>query len=209
MFWKHGDKGQKDSKFSRPADIPNTVKKYIESNPIIDTGMLPFLKAVVKSSDKGERVSDIVIFDPSDAEARGIIVQNYDTLKQNPELIVAEGSYDETTKKVELTSRYAVSKIEFFTYQEILQQIEGLKEPGSSIFFYVNAGTGVGGPLGRGAAIIKVNPQVEGKKAKKYTVYGTNIVNMQPTNKESKVFEENKPEMIAKWVDGFHKPRFC
>jgi hypothetical protein len=209
MFWKRGDKGQKGSKLQGPADIPDTVKKYLASNPLFDAGIVPFLKATVKSSDKGERVSDIIIYDPADAEARDIKVLNYDTFKPNPELIMAEGSFDEATKKVELTARHAVSKIQFLTYQEILQQVQGLKEPGSSVFFFVNAGTGTGGPLGRGAAVIRVNPPGESKKTKKYAVFGANVVDMHPTTKENLIFDSDKPDQIAKWVSDSHKPRFC
>jgi hypothetical protein len=209
MFWKRGDKGQKGAKLQGPADIPDAVKKYLAANPLFDSGIVPFLKAVVKSSDKGERVSDIIIYDPADAEAREVKVLNYDTFKQSTELIMAEGSFDEANRKVELTPRRAVSKIQFFTYQEILRQVEGLKEPGSSVFFFVNAGTGTGGPLGRGAAVIKVNPPGGNKKAKKYAVYGANVVDMHPTNKENMIFDSDKPDQIAKWVSDSHKPRFC
>ena len=162
MFWKRGGTEQKEAKLSAPKDINETVKKYIASVQMIDSGMLPFLKQVVKISEKGDKVSDIYIFDPLDAEARGIKVQNYDTVKANPDLIIAEGWFNEAEKKSELTPKKSIPKIKFFTDDEILQQIEGLKEPDSSVFFYVNAGTGVGGPLGRGAAVIRLNARSEG-----------------------------------------------
>jgi len=209
MFGKHGDKEQKGPKLAAPRDIPATVKKYIASTQIIDGGMLPFLKAVVKSRENGEKVNDIYIFDPSDEEARGIKVHNYQTVKENPELIIAEGWFDETDKKVELTPKKAIPRIKFYTDEEILQQIQGLKEPGNSVFFYANAGTGAGGPLGRGAVIIRLNAAGEGKKTKKYSIYGTSVIDMQPIKNESKVFDSDKAEDIAKWVSQSHKPRFC
>ena len=209
MFWKRGGTEQKEAKLSAPKDINETVKKYIASVQMIDSGMLPFLKQVVKISEKGDKVSDIYIFDPLDAEARGIKVQNYDTVKANPDLIIAEGWFNEAEKKSELTHKKAIPKIKFFTDDEILQQIEGLKEPDSSVFFYVNAGTGVGGPLGRGAAVIRLNARSEGKKTKKYSIFGANIVDMQPTKSVSKIYDSDKAKEIAKWVSNSHKPRFC
>ncbi|MBN1189078.1 MAG: hypothetical protein JXA46_04935 [Dehalococcoidales bacterium] len=209
MFWKRNDKDQKGAKLSGPRDIPEIVKKHLAANPIIDAGIVPYLKAVVKMSENGAKRTNIIIFDPSDAEAREVKVQNYDILEQNPGMIIAEGWFDETAKKVEMTPRQAISKIKYYTHDEILQQIQGLKEPGSSVFFYTNAGAGAGGPLGRGAALVRVNAPVDGKKVKKYSVFGVNIVDMQPTSKENKIFESDKPIEISKWIVNSHKARFC
>ena len=206
MFWKKND--QKGSKLSGPRDIPEFVKKHIESTQLIDSASLPFLKTVLKNSDKGEKIYDIYIFDPSDAEAREIKVQNYETLKNNPVLVVAEGSYNETDKKVNLVAGKAMPKMRYFSEEEMLLQIEALKDPGSSVFFFVNAGTGSGGPLGRGCAIIKVNDTKE-KKTKRYSIYGASVIDMLPTKTENKIFDSDKPQEIMKWVATSHKPRFC
>ena len=68
---------------------------------------------------------------------------------------------------------------------------------------------GAGGPLGRGAAIIRLNSAAEGKKTKKYVIYGATVVDMQPTKNENKIFDSDKAEDVAKWVFQSHKPRFC
>jgi hypothetical protein len=210
MFWKRSDKGENSPKLQGPRDIPETVKKYVSSAQMIDPGMLPFLKAVVKNREKVDKVSDIYIFDPSEAEARQLQVKNYDTIKENPDMIIAEGWFNDAEKKAELTPRKAIPQIKLFTYEEILQQIKDLKEPGSSVFFYANAGTGAGGPLGRGAKIVKLNVPVEGKKTKKYGVYGASVIDMQPTKRdEGKIFDVDKPEEAAKYVAQSLKPRFC
>lgn len=206
MFWKK-DKDQK--KLSRPRDIPEFVKKYIESNQLVDAGTLPFLKVVVKSSENGVKSSEIYVFDPSDAEAREIKVDNYDSLKANPLLVMLEGSMNESEKKVNLVAKKEIPKVKFYTEDEIQQQIEGLKTPGSSIFFYVNAGTGAGGPLGRGCAIVKLNASENGKKVKKYGVYGASVIDMQPLKNESKIYDSDKSKEVAKWIATSHKPRFC
>jgi hypothetical protein len=209
MFWKRGDKGQKNARLAGPVELPDAVKKYLAATPIIDASIVPFLKAVLKASESGDRKNSIIIFDPADAEAREIKVQNFDTFKQNPELVIADGSMDDSTRKVDLTPRNAISRIQFLSYNDILKQIQSLKEPGSSVFFYVNAGTGSGGPLGRGAAVIRVNAPIDGKKVKKYAIFGANVVNMQPTHKENLIFDTDKPDQVAKWVADSHKPRFC
>jgi hypothetical protein len=152
---------------------------------------------------------DVFIYDPSDASARGITVHNYDTLKENPDLIIAEGWLDEVAKKTELLLIKAIPKIKFLTYDEILKQIEGLTEPGSSVFFYTNAGNGLGGPLGRGATLIRLNVPVEGKKTKKYGAYNVNVIDMQPGKNENKIYDTNRADELAKWTFATHKPRFC
>ena len=204
MFWKK-DKDQ--TKQARPRDLPDFVKKYVESKQLVDNGCLSFLKVVVKPGESG--VKNIYIFDPSDAEAREIKVENYDSLTANPALIMLEGSMNEAEKKVDLAAKQAIPKIKFFTEDEIQQQIEGLKDPGSSVFFFVNAGTGSGGPLGRGCAIVKVNASADGKKIKKYSVYGASVIDMHPAKNESKIYDSDKPKDIAKWVATSHKERFC
>lgn len=209
MFGKRDDKEQKGPKLSGPKDVSGVVQKYLTSNGTVDPEIVPFLKQVVKSSEKGGGVYDIYIYDPADAEARGIQVKNYDILKANPNLIIAEGWFDEGAKKAELVLKNPVPKIKFLTYNEILTQIEGLQDSGSRVFFYINAGTGAGGPLGRGAALIKLNAPVEGKKIKKYTAYGVSIIDMQPGQNEIKIFDSDRADQIAKWVSESHKPRFC
>jgi hypothetical protein len=204
MFWN-----KKKDKLAGPKDIPEAVKKKIESTQMIDSGILPFLKVVMKGNEKNLRISDILIFDPGEAEAMEIKIQNYETIKSNPNMVIAEGTLDETSKSVELASKRAIQKVKYFTEDEIFQQIEGLKDPGSSVFFFVNAGTGAGGPLGRGCAIVKVNAGENGKKVKKYAVYGASVIDMQPTKNESKIFDSDKSKEVAKWIASSHKPRFC
>jgi len=207
MFWKNKEKN--DAKLAGPRDLPDLVKKYLESTHTIDRATIPFLKAVLKPVADELKVWEIRIFDPSEAEASDIKIQDFGTLNEKPEMVIAEGKLDENAKKVDLAVKKTYSQFKFLTYDEILKQIEDLKEPGSSVFFYTNAGIGAGGPLGRGAALIRVREPVNGKKIKKYGIYGVSIVNMQPTKNESLVFETDKVKDIANWVSESHKPRFC
>jgi hypothetical protein len=207
MFGKNKDKEQKGHKLPGPKDIPQLVIHYFESSKIVDPGMIPFFKSVIKSSENGSGRHDIRIFDPADAEARHVNVLNYDTLTEKPEITIAEGWYDEATKKVELAVKKSIPTVKFFTMDEIKRQIEELKEPGSSVFFYTNAGTGVGGPLGKGAALIKISTPTDGKKMKKYAVYGVNVIDMQPSQDGTRIFDSDKSVEIAKWVADLHKPR--
>ena len=57
-----------------------------------------------------------------------------------------------------------------------------------------------------GAAVVELNPNYPGKKQKKYNVYATDIVDMQPVDKEPKLFDSDKSKEIASWIkNGHHK----
>jgi len=97
--------------------------------------------------------------------------------------------------------------VPLFTETEIQQKIEALAEPGSTTFFYQARGPAVGGPLGRGAAIVELNPDYLTKKGRKYIVYTANVVGMEPAGKRQKLFGSNKPKEIAKWIKEAHHKR--
>jgi hypothetical protein len=205
MFWKKND--QKGAKLHGPKDLPDPVKKQLANDKNIDPDALPFLKMTLKSGENGSKSNDIRIFDPSDAEARGIVVKDYDSLTANTGLIIGDGKYDESTKKAEVTIRKPMSRVKLLNIDEILNQIEAMKEPGSSLFFYMSAGTGSGGPLGRGSSIVKYNNG--DSKHKKYAIYGANVIDMKPDKEGQKIFESDKPKEVAKWLAEAQKPRFC
>ena len=98
----------------------------------------------------------------------------------------------------------ATDAIKILTREEILRKIEALTEPGSTVFFYLSQGPLPGGPLGRGAAVIELNPAYPGKKQKKYIIYGAAVEGMQPQGKGGKIFDTDKAPDIAKWVKERH-----
>jgi len=109
---------------------------------------------------------------------------------------------------VQLEEKKKVSyDVPLFTETEILQKIEALSEPGSTVFFYQARGPAAGGPLGRGAAVVELNPNYPGRKAKKYIVCTANVVGMEPVDKRQKLLESDKPKEIAKWIKEAHHKR--
>jgi hypothetical protein len=210
MFWNR-NKEAAQKKLPAPTTVPELVKKSPQFAKGVDAGTTPFLKAATKGSEKGEKTYDVRIFDPADAEARHIAVKDYNSLTGHEELIIGEGWYSDAAKNVDLNIKRQIPPPKLLTYGEILPQIEGLKEPGSSVFFYMSAGPGAGGPLGRGASVISLNTPLtaEGKKQKKYSIYGGNVVDMQPTDVTLKIFDSDKATDIAKWIAESQKPRFC
>jgi hypothetical protein len=208
MFWKRKD-DKNGPKLAGPRDIPDMVKKELTPS-MIDPDVIPFLKILNRNREEGGRIVEFRIFDPSEAEAKDAKIVNFNSLNENEDLIIGEGSYDEATKKASVNMRRNIPKYNLLTSDEILQKIESLKTDGDSVMFYTAAGTGSGGPLGRGATIVKLNPANGSKKPKKYGISGVKIVNMQPVSQsEVHIFDSDKSKEVAKWVSEAHKPRFC
>lgn len=209
MFWKRKDNDSKATKLSGPKDVPEIIKKQITPD-MIDPATIPFLKILTKGSEKGDKVLDFRLYDPSDAEARALKIVNYTSLDGINDMIIGEGSYDEAAKSAAINIKKKLPKYKLLNYDEILKGIESLAQDKSSVYFYASAGVGAGGPLGRGAIIVKLNPTNGEKKRKKYGVYGSNVINMLPdAQKEVPIFDSDKSKDIAKWVVDAHKPRFC
>lgn len=206
MFW--GKKSVKEEgKLSGPKEIPGPVQTYLEAERKVNPDLVKLLKAVlVKESAEG-KTYNIRIFDGSDALAKKVQVKNYISLDEHTDLIIYEGQFDEILKQVKLEEKKKVNwDTPIFTEAEIQQKIEALSEPGSTIFFYMARGGTHGGPLGMGATVVELNPNYPGKKQKKYIVYTTDVIDMQPAGKGQKLWDSDKPKDIAHWVkDGHHK----
>jgi len=102
----------------------------------------------------------------------------------------------------------ASQEVKIFALDEILQKIESLSEPGSTVFFYIAGSPALGGPLGRGAAVVEVNPNYPGPKQKKYNLYADNVDGGgQPVGKRQLLFSSDKPKEVASWIkERHHKP---
>lgn len=209
MFGKKKEEGTKADtakveKLPKPKEVPGLVAKYLVADKKIEEELVPVFKAVIRKSEKGDKTFDCRIYDEGEAQAMKVQVKDYTTLDAHPDLIVYEGWYDEATKKVELQEKKKVNfNVPLLTQEEITQKIEGLKEPGGSVFFYQARGPAFGGPLGRGAAIVELNPS----KGKKYLISTADVVGMEPVANKQKLFASDKPKDVAKWIKESHHKR--
>jgi hypothetical protein len=205
MFWNKKS-AKEDEKLSPPREIPVPVQNYLVTERKWDPDLVKLLKAVVRKSTNGPAFS-IRVFDNSEAVAKKVQVKDYTSLDGSPDLIIYEGWFDEGAKQVKLEEKNKVNwDTSIFTQAEIQQKIEALKEPGSTVFFYMARGVTSGGPLGMGAAVVELNPNYPDKKQKKYVVYAADVIDMQPVGTRQKLFDLDKPKQIANWIkDGHHK----
>lgn len=209
MFGKTKEEtgGVKAEKLPAPRQITGILEKQLTGEYKIDADLVRVLMAVVRKRPQTEKALDCRIFDPSEAEAKGLKIKDYTSLDAYPDLVLFEGWFDEGSKQVELVEKKKfVTDVPLFTTGEIEQKIGALATPGSNVFFYQARGPAYGGPLGRGAAVVELNPNY-GKKGKKYIVSTANVIGIEPSGNRQKLMESDKPKDIAKWVKDAHHKR--
>jgi hypothetical protein len=207
MFW-HKKSTAVEEKLRRPQVIPGLVQRQLATQWKINSDLAQLLKAVVRKSDTHEKANDIRIFYENETLAKKVQVNDYTTLDEHPDLILYEGWFNEASKQVELQEKKNINwNTPIFTEAEILQKMEALSEPGGTVFFFLARGGVYGGPLGKGAAVIELNPDYSEKKGKKYNIYTADVLGMQPIGKGNKFYDSNKAKEIASWVKGSHHKR--
>lgn len=200
---------EKPVKLPGPREIPGLVQKHLVTEYKMAPDLATILKAVVRKNEEEEKRYDIRIFDEAESTVKRVTVKNYTTLDEHPSLIIYEGSVDEQSKLVKLEERKKVNyNVPLLSEAEILSRIENLGEPGSSVFFYQARGPANGGPLGRGAALVELNPAFPNKRQKKYILYTANVDGMEPVaSGKEKLMQSNKSKELAKWIKEAHHER--
>lgn len=200
----------KAEKLPGPRDIPEPVARYLIVNQKKSPDWVWRLKAVVRKRPSGKNAFDVLVFDDAEAIAQKVKVRDYTSLDNQPDLILYKGWFDKDSKQVELEEKVGLTvgkEVTIFTEAEIQQKIEGLSEPGSTVFFYLVGSQVTGGPLGRGAAIVELNPKYPGEKQKKYIMSAANVIGTEPVDKGKKWYESDKPKEMAKFIkERHHKP---
>jgi hypothetical protein len=206
MFWSKKS-AKEEGKLSGPKEIPGPVQDYLVAEQKMNPDLVKLLRAVERKNTTGA-IFDIRIFDHSEALAKKVEVADYTSLDERPDLIIYEGCFADGAKQVKLEEKKKVNwDTPIFTQAEIQQKIEALKEPSNRVFFYTNRGGKHGGPLGMGAVVVELNPNYPGKKEKKYNIYATDVVDMQPVDNGQKFSGSDKPKNIASWIKSLHDKR--
>jgi len=210
MFWKKQPKDAAPAgtaaleKLPGPKNIPNFMGKYLTEKHEVESSRIWRLKALVRPSAKGGKVFDVRIFEDTEAVSNNVKVKNYTSLDQHPELLLFDGWFDEGSKEVALEAKRKVVKVKIYKEKEILSQIEALTKPGSNFLFYLAGSPASGGPLGRGAAIVELNPNYPKHGEKKYVLYITNIEGTEPVGKRQKFLDSDKAKQLVNWIKERH-----
>lgn len=194
-------------KLSGPERIPEPVAKYLIEQKRLDSEWVSHLKAVLHRNAKGNQAYDVRLFDEEEARTKNAPVKDYTSLDGHPEVTLYEGWFDKGSTQVDLKDGPGLVVKEdtvVFTKPEIWMKVALLTEPGRTVFFFLAGSPSEGGPLGRGAAVIELNPNYPGPKQKKYNIYTSNVVDNHPVGEWKKAFDTDKSKDIAAWVKDRH-----
>ncbi len=212
MFWKKKEEATpstvtpaaaKAETLPEPEKIPDMVRRYLVDDLKMDVVWVCDLKTVMRKRAGGNPGYDIRVYDALEMSDKKVKVRDYTSLEGRPDLIVYEGWFDRQTKQIELKD-LTNQDYPLLNEAEIRQKIEGLKEPGSTVFFYLARGSASGGPLRRGAAVVEINPDYPGAKQKKYNIYQADVKGTEPVDKGQKIAEADKAQDAAKWIKSRH-----
>lgn len=195
----------KTEKLPEPKPISDLLMKYLVTEKDKSPDWVGKLLTVERKSPKGEKAFDVRVFAGYEATEKRVNVKNYTSLDEHRELILFEGWFDKESKRVELEEKRVIPKIKTLTRAEIKAKIEELTEPGSSVFFYLSASPASGGPLGRGAGVVELNPKYPGKGQKKYILSAVPVKDLEPVGKGLRMFDSDKPKDIAGWIAERHQ----
>jgi hypothetical protein len=205
MAW--GKKDDTKKRMSGPKAIPEKIARYIVGEIKEDARWLSFLMSVTRYHE--DNTQEIRIYDPGEAEAARVQVSNYEALDTHPELVIFELVTDAKMEKIDLKERKMVlHSIPILSQDQIQARLEALGNGTKSAIFFTAAGPNAGGPLGRGCAIVDLNPEFPAKSNKKYIISTDDVLNMQPVGRKVKLWDSQKAKDVASWLMQTQRERF-
>jgi hypothetical protein len=108
-FWKKkSEAGElpeaKVEKLPKPHSIPESVGRALVVNLGKDPNWVWQLKSVVRPQSEKNHY-DIRVFDEGQASLRGVVVKDYTTFDEYPDLVLFEGWYDKKTHIAKLEDK--------------------------------------------------------------------------------------------------------
>ncbi len=109
-FWKKGGEREdvskaKVQKLPKPKDIPEPVGRYL----IVELGQNPdwvwHLKGVVRPRQEEKDRYDVRVFDERKGVEKNVMVKDYTSLDEYPELILYEGWFDKGSYTVHIEEK--------------------------------------------------------------------------------------------------------
>ncbi len=194
----------KAEKLPGPKFINDILSDYLIKQMAKETNWVRGLSMVVRPRSGEDKGLDVRIFAQYEAASSSAKIKDYTTLDQHPQLILFEGWFDKESKKAELEEKRVIPKVTIYTEKEIQQQVEALTEKEGKIHFYLAASPASGGPLGRGAALVELNPNYPAKGQKKYILTAVPVNEMEPASKGMRMFDSNDPKHVAQWIKERH-----
>ncbi len=107
MEWKFwGKKSDQTDRYSKPADLPSRLGKYLVVDLKLDPDWVWSLKIVTVTKPGKKHLPGFRIFDPAKTRAGGLDVKDYNSLDDHSHLICFDGWYNKDSWEMEVNSHY-------------------------------------------------------------------------------------------------------
>lgn len=87
---------------SRPKELPEAVGRYLVVDLKMDPDWVWALKAATRRREENHNIKDFRIFSPTEANAGGMKIRNFNSLDAYPNLVLYEGWVNTKTHQLEL-----------------------------------------------------------------------------------------------------------
>ena len=105
MGWKFWDKKKSENgekkKVAKPKELPQAVGRHLIVKLNLDPDVVWGYRAVMLPHEANKSVFSIRIFSPDQARAKNVLVTDYHSLNQVPEIILYSGTFDKVSGKVD------------------------------------------------------------------------------------------------------------
>ena len=112
MFWKRKPAKEEPQKIRigrlpRPKDIPELVGRYLITELKQNPDWVCRLKGVVRPRSDGKDRFDFRVFDETQVAGTKVIVKDYNSLDEHPDLILYQGRFDKKSGEVQIEGKKA------------------------------------------------------------------------------------------------------
>ena len=99
----------KNVKLPRPKELPDRVGMYLVTRLKEDPDWVWSVKAAMRPKADEKHVIEIRIFNPADAARQGVVIKNFNSLDDHPDMILFFGWFNKATGivKIEKTLKEA------------------------------------------------------------------------------------------------------
>ena len=105
MFWKKKDDGSNSEKLPSPKEIEEPVGRHLIVNLKQNPDWVWSLRTVLRPKPEDKNLFDFRVFDGKKAGSRDIIIKNFNTLTEHPDLILFEGVFNRKTYEVNIMEK--------------------------------------------------------------------------------------------------------
>jgi hypothetical protein len=105
-FWKkqatEGNGGATTIKLDKPKELPDEVGRKMVVTMKLDPDLVWSLKYVSRPLEGRPKTREFRIFNPATVNRAGVVVKNWTSFDDRPELVMYSGYYDKSSSQVEI-----------------------------------------------------------------------------------------------------------